>query len=635
VNLANHVALVRRDGSQVSIADSAAPIRGRGGATLGVVLVFRDVTAERRSERALREAEQRVRLKLESILSPEGDIGRLELADVVDAGALQALMDELHELTRIPMAVIDVAGKVLVGVGWQEICTKFHRVHPESCKHCIESDTQLTAQVPPGEIRLYKCKNNMWDVATPLVVGGHHVGNVFTGQFFFDDERPDRALFEAQAARYGFDRDAYLAALDAVPRLSRATVQAGMSFLLGLTGMLSKLSYSNVKLARSASERERLLESLRLSKDQLEDADRRKNEFLAVLSHELRNPLSPIRNSIYLLERAAPGSEQAVRAREVLRRQTEHLTRIVDDLLDVTRISRGKIDLQRKRLDLREIVRRTCDDRRSEFEGSGVVLRVEHHAGPLWVDADPTRIAQIVGNLLHNAVKFTPAGGTVAVGMRARQGRGELSVRDDGIGMEPSQVERMFEPFAQADHGIARSSGGLGLGLALVKGLVELHGGSVYARSEGLGRGAEFVVSLPLTAAEAAAEARPGAAPPALARLVLVIEDNVDAGQTLAEILEMQGHRVRVARDGRSGVALARELRPDVVLCDIGLPDLDGYEVARSLRADDALRGTRLVALSGYAQPEDRERARQAGFDAHVAKPPDTDVLMDVVANVR
>jgi PAS domain S-box-containing protein len=635
VNLANHVALVRRDGTHVSIADSAAPIRGRGGATLGVVLVFRDVTGERRSERALREAEQRVRLKLESILSPEGDIGRLELSDVVDAAALQALMDELHKLTGIPMAVIDLAGKVLVGVGWQDICTKFHRVHPETCKHCIESDTQLTAKVPPGEIRLYKCKNNMWDVATPLLVGGHHVGNVFTGQFFFDDERPDRALFEAQAARYGFDRDGYLAALDAVPRLSRSTVDAGMSFLLGLTGMLSKLSYSNVKLARSGSERERLLESLRQSKDRLEDADKRKNEFLAVLSHELRNPLSPIRNSIYLLERAAPGSEQAVRAREVLRRQTEHLTRIVDDLLDVTRISRGKIDLQRGRVDLREIVRRTCDDRRSEFDGSGVVLRVEHHAGPLWVDADPTRIAQVVGNLLHNAVKFTPAGGTVAVSLAARQGRAELSVRDDGIGMDPAQVERMFEPFAQADHGLARSSGGLGLGLALVRALVELHGGSVRARSEGVGRGAEFVVSLPFTPARAAAEERPRAASRASSRAVLVIEDNVDAGQTLAEILELQGHRVRIARDGRSGVALARELRPDVVLCDIGLPDLDGYEVARTLRADESLRGTRLVALSGYAQPEDRDRARQAGFDAHVAKPPDTDELMDVVANAR
>ncbi|HEY6005254.1 MAG TPA: ATP-binding protein [Anaeromyxobacter sp.] len=360
----------------------------------------------------------------------------------------------------------------------------------------------------------------------------------------------------------------------------------------------------------------------------LRDEDRRKTEFLGVLSHELRNPLAPIRNSIYLLERAAPGSEQATRAREVLRRQAEHLTRLIDDLLDVTRISRGKIALQRARVDLREIVRKTTDDVHSVFTQAGVELRVDYRTlEPLWIEADPTRIAQVLGNLLQNAVKFTPNGGTVAVRVSAEDGRAELAVRDSGIGMEPATVEHMFEPFAQAQQTLARTQGGLGLGLALVKGLVELHGGAVEARSDGVGRGATFVVRLPLSDAGPARIDDSAAGAVQESRLVLVIEDNVDAGQSLAEILELYGHRVRVARDGHSGLALARELGLDVILCDIGLPDVDGYEVARTLKGDAELRSIRLVALSGYAQPEDRDRALAAGFDAHLAKPPDLDAL--------
>jgi PAS domain S-box-containing protein len=367
----------------------------------------------------------------------------------------------------------------------------------------------------------------------------------------------------------------------------------------------------------------------------LRESDRRKTEFLAVLSHELRNPLAPIRNGIHLLEHAAAGSDQARHATEVIRRQAEHLTRLVDDLLDVTRISRGKIELQRRNLDLREVASKAADDLRSSFEQSRVELRVEGPAGPVWVEADRTRVAQVVGNLLQNAMKFTPAGRTVTVSIAASGGCAELRVRDDGVGMEPTQVERMFEPFAQGDQTLARTHGGLGLGLALVKSLVELHGGSVQAHSDGVGRGSEFVVKLPLSrvgavAGEERREDAGRAAGPG--RVVLVIEDSVDAGQTLAEILELRGHRVSVAREGGEGLRLARTLRPDVVLCDIGLPDVDGYEIARAVRRDESLRSTRLIALSGYAQPEDLAMAIDAGFDAHLAKPATLDQLERLLA---
>ena len=353
----------------------------------------------------------------------------------------------------------------------------------------------------------------------------------------------------------------------------------------------------------------------------LRESDDRKSAFLAVLSHELRNPLAPIRNCLHLLDLVPPGSAQAAHARDVLHRQTDHLARLVDDLLDVTRISRGKVELHRARIDAREVVRRTCDDHRTLFDGRGVALRTELAATPIWIDADPARLSQVVGNLLQNAAKFTPEGGTTAVTVAAADGCAEILVADDGLGMDPGQVDRMFEPFTQGERTLARTHGGLGLGLALVKSLVELHGGAVRARSGGAGQGAEFRVTLPTAAPPVAARAAPAPAPRAAARLVLVVEDNEDAADTLAEIVALGGHRVRIARDGRSGIALARELRPDVVLCDIGLPDVSGLDVARALRADPALRATRLVALSGYAQPEDRRRAAEAGFDAHLAKP--------------
>jgi PAS domain S-box-containing protein len=267
VPLADRTSLLTRDGREIPIEDSAAPIRDEAGRTTGAVLVFHDVTETYRARQALRESEQRVRLKLASILSPEGDIAALELGDILDAPAIQSIMDDFYRLAGVPMAIIDLKGQVLVGVGWQKICTDFHRANEETCRNCIDSDTQLTMGVPPGEFRLYKCKNNMWDIATPLFIGGRHVGNLFSGQFFFDDEPVDSRLFRGQAHRYGFDENRYLAALEEVPRLSRDAVNAGINFLAKLGQTLSLLSYSNIKLARSLAERDRLMRSLRESEE--------------------------------------------------------------------------------------------------------------------------------------------------------------------------------------------------------------------------------------------------------------------------------------------------------------------------------------------------------------------------------
>ena len=365
----------------------------------------------------------------------------------------------------------------------------------------------------------------------------------------------------------------------------------------------------------------------------LREESARKDDFLAALSHELRNPLAPIRSGLSVVERVEPGAEEARKAMAVIHRQVDHLVRIVDDLLDVTRIARNMVRLQREPLELGGHVRQAMDDHLHEFEAQGIALEGHIDPEPLWAEADGTRLLQVIGNLLANALKFTPRGGRAAVGLRRAGNQAVLSVRDNGVGIAPEMRSRLFEPFIQGPQTLDRSRGGLGLGLTMVKGLAELHGGTVDVTSAGPGRGCEFTVRLPLTAAAQAKAAPPSSpAPTGARRRVLLIDDTKDAADVMCDLLTLHGHDARVAYDGPSGIALAREFRPEVVVCDIGLPGMDGYEVARAMRADDALRGTYLVALSGYARLGDRERSAKAGFDRHLAKPLSTEEFERVLA---
>lgn len=370
----------------------------------------------------------------------------------------------------------------------------------------------------------------------------------------------------------------------------------------------------------------------RLLLDDLRESDRRKSEFIAVLSHELRNPLAAIRAGLFALEHDPTGADLNS-VRRIINRQLGYLVRLVDDLLDITRVTQNKIQLERERLELGQLVRDALADNQAHLDRGGAQLTVQVAPTPVWIDADRTRLAQVVMNLLSNAIKFTPPSGmvTVTVGVGADD-RAMLEVRDTGTGIEPALLPRLFEPFMQADRTLDRSAGGLGLGLALVKGLVELHGGEVTATSAGAGHGATFVIRLPL-----ASPMQPvGARPPAVAarRRVLLIEDDPDIADAMRIALEVDAHHVEVVHDGTDALARARTWRPDVVLCDIGLPGLNGYEVARLLRSDATLETTFLVALTGYAQPDDVARARGAGFDQHLAKPADIRLLRQMLADL-
>jgi signal transduction histidine kinase len=367
---------------------------------------------------------------------------------------------------------------------------------------------------------------------------------------------------------------------------------------------------------------------------QLTGDDERKNQFLAVLSHELSNPLAPIRNSLYTLGRAASGGDQAGGAQAVIETQVAELARLADDLLEVTRIARNEIKLRCERLELNRLVRDTIEAQRSLFEKAEVYLELHPAPRPVFVDADGNRLAQVIGHLLHNAAKFTGRGGATLVTVHAERAEKQavIQVVDTGAGMAPEMVPRLFQPFSQADSLSDRSKGGLGLGLALVKGLVELHGGGVTAQSAGLDQGAEFTVWLPLAMEQAAASQAGSESAAKSRRRVLVIEDDIEAADSLRDVLAFGEHEVEVAHNGPLGIDRAREFRPDVVLCDMGLPGMDGFEVARALKADELLKGILLVAMGGSALPEDLQRSAEAGFEHHLTKPPSLQELEELLA---
>jgi signal transduction histidine kinase/ActR/RegA family two-component response regulator len=346
-----------------------------------------------------------------------------------------------------------------------------------------------------------------------------------------------------------------------------------------------------------------------------------KDGFLAMLAHELRNPLGPIRIAMQIIGISAPSNPKVEKARQIVDRQVGHLARLLDDLFDVSRITTGRVELRKEAVNLATAVANALEASHALIQERGQALSVSLPEEVLWVDADPLRLEQVIANLVNNAARYTPAAGHISLNVRRENADVVLRVQDDGVGITAEMLPRIFELFTQADQSLARSNGGLGIGLTIVRNLVELHGGTVTATSDGPGRGSEFVVTLPLGRARAFVDKpreKDGTAVPALR--VLIIEDNADSREMLRTMLEFERHRVDVADDGPAGVEMARVMRPDVAVIDIGLPSLDGYEVCRQIR-NELGSSVRLIALTGYGKPEDRRRSEEAGFDAHLVKP--------------
>ncbi len=512
VGLANHTALVRRDGRRISIADSAAPVRSESGELLGVVLVFRDVTDARRAERQQATEKAELALANQALRASEA---RFKLLS--DSASLLLSTDD-------PQAVVSrLCHEVMEHLDCQAF---FHFLaDPVAAKLHLNA----CAGIPDAEARRIERLD---------------YGVAVCGCVARDKQRiMAEDILRSSDPRADLVRACGIQAYCCHPLMAEGRLLGTLSFG---TKTRPRFSEDDVALMKTladqvaaAMQRIQAQTALHEANQRLQEADRRKDEFLAVLSHELRNPLAPVRNSIYILRHAEAGGEQARRAQDVIERQAEHLTRLVDDLLDVTRIARGKIELRRSRVDLREVVLRAAEDFRWTMDERGIAFRTVLSDAKIWTEADPTRVTQVVGNLLHNAAKFTRRGDDVTLSLQAADGAAELRVRDTGAGIDPSLLPHVFDAFVQGERTLARTEGGLGLGLALVKGITELHGGTVRGESAGKGKGAELIVRLPLLGTTAVRDVlRGGVRRTSGGRRVLVVDDNVDAAQSLAEIVD-------------------------------------------------------------------------------------------------
>lgn len=597
---ANQAVLAARDGSEHPIGASAAPIRGPRGALIGVVLVFRDVGEQRRRERQLERSESTQRF-LANLSA--------RLASTLDQ------QDILEEVARI--TVPDLADLCLIHLqdGRGEPHALAAAVHADPAKQALLHELHRRYPADPassyGYPQVMRCgkPDLIEDIPAQLV---------------------DASARNAEHLE--LLRQLGLRSSICVPLSARGRVLGTITIATAESGR--RYSSEDLALVEEVGRRVAIaMDNARLYSE-VQEADRRKNEFLAMMAHELRNPLAVIRNAIHIARLRQDDPALVVRWRDTVEQQVEHMIRLVDDLLDVSRITRGKIELRREPVDLCKIAESAIESVQPIIQSRNQQLAISMPRQPVMIHADPTRMVQVLENLLNNATKYTEPGGRIWFDLDNRQNRAILRVRDDGAGIPPHMLSRIFDLFVQADDNHLDAQGGLGIGLTLVRQLVELHGGTVKAYSEGAGRGSEFEVLLPVLEREAHHPASPSRATqrsPRALRL-LVVEDNRIAAMSLTELLQVWGHEVSVAHDGPAALEIARMLRPDVMLLDIGLPGMDGYEVARQLRSSEQLGRMTLVALTGYGQQNEH---RSAGvFDHYLVKPIDPEMLRGLLEEI-
>jgi PAS domain S-box-containing protein len=549
VGLANHTLLIRKDGTELAIDDSAAPIKDENGVASGCVLIFRDVSERRRLERDAAE-----RLTAANLL-----------ASIVES-----------------------------------------------------SDDAIVRKTLNGTIE-------SWNAGAERLFGysadetiGRHISMFIPPERLAEEDRIIAALTAGQRIEH-FETE----------RLrkngERVTVSLTISPVRDASGTVIAAS----KIARDITARRQLEDHLRRMAVHLAEADRQKGEFLATLAHELRNPLAPLRSALDLLKQSGADASRAQLARDTMDRQLGQMVRLVDDLLDVNRVMHNRLELRPVDIDIALVIHQAVEMSQPLIDNAGHHLRVILPAEPLFLHADPVRLTQVFANLLNNSCKYTPAGGQIQISAEREGDQAVVRVKDSGVGIPRDQLEKIFNMFNQVDGSPERAPGGLGIGLTLVRRLAEMHGGSVYATSEGHGRGSEFIVRLPALAEvpdTQKSQAPPAA--PAIRRRVLIVDDNRDAADALAMLLKHSGHDAFVAYDGRAAFAAAETHRPNVILLDIGLPGMSGHDVCRQIRDQSWGRIIRMIALTGWGQEEDRRKSHEAGFDGHLVKPVDLSAVL-------
>jgi len=716
VGLANHTLLIRRDGQEMPIDDSAAPIRGEDGEVAGVVLVFRDVTEARkaiearlhlaaivessddaiisktldgtivswnrgaeqlygytaeemigqrlsilvppshpdelpelmqritRGERVehfetVRVAKDRRRLDVSLTISPvrnsEGKvIGASKIArDITAAKRQEASLRFVAEASRLLAEVTDVPSTLqrvasLAVPHFADWCTV------DMLQEDGEVEQMAVAHVDPGKVELARDLQRNHPPDPAALVGVPQI--LRTGQSEILEEIPD-SLLEAMVKdpeRLRMMRELGLRSYIGVALRLRGQVIGVLTFI-GAESQ-QRFTMADLRLAENLAERAATaIENARLY-HQLKLADQRKDEFLAMLGHELRNPLASIRNALQLMKTPQATGDMIADARETSERQLRHMVRLVDDLLDVSRIMRGRVEIRREMVELEAIVRQGAEIAQPMIDAHGQQLILSLPGKPLYLEADPSRLTQVVSNLLHNAAKFSPHAGRIWLSLEQQGTQAVLNIKDEGAGIRADLLPHVFELFVQGDQTLERTQGGLGIGLTVVRRLIEMHGGNVSAASEGVGLGAEFTITLPgLCEPPPQAAGKTARKVAAIPRRVLVVDDNVDSADMVALLLKLSGHQVRLAHTGPDALTAAEDFLPELILLDIGLPGMNGYEVARHLRQQPQFAATVLAALTGYGQESDRQRSKEAGFDLHYVKPLAPKTLEQLVADPR
>ena len=680
VGLTNHTVLVGKDGGEIPIDDSAAPIRDERGQVSGCVLIFRDVTAQRRLEQEKASQLVAARLLASIVESSDDAIISKSLDGIIQSwnAAAERLFgytaDEAigrHISLIIPPERIGEEDTIIASLKAGRRIDHYETERQRSNGERIEVSLTISPlrDAAGNVVGASKIVRDITDrsraeaerdkFVTLIENSTDFIGMCdLNGVPFFVNRAGLRlvGLEDLEEARrtslasFFFPEDQPHLMQEFIPSvLEKGHGEIEVRFRHFKTGQARWMAYKVLTLPDAAgrpvalatvsqdvTERKRLEDSLRRVAADLSEADRRKNEFLAMLAHELRNPLAPIRHAIRALQ-LGNGDGNALRAAtDMLDRQVGQMVRLVDDLLDMSRISRGRIELRRDRVALAPIISQAVEATRALYRSMNHELTVTLPQRPVYIDADPARLAQVVGNLLNNACKFTDSGGHVWLTVEQAGAQVIIRVEDNGIGIAPDQLSHLFDMFTQVDTSVERSRDGLGIGLTLVKTLVEMHGGTVEARSAGLGRGSEFIIRLPTVAEEPRVRPADPVDEPVTSerRRILVVDDNEDAAEWLATLLRLHGHDTNVAHDGIEALRAAERVRPDAVLLDIGLPRLDGYEVCRRMRQQPWGRDLLIVALTGWGQEEDRERSQSAGFDTHLVKPVDDTVLIRLLASV-